>query len=56
MARGMKIRMEVIREWVGPRCSKPGINRSMSGITEIRKRRGRFTFTLRSLDVAFPDM
>ena len=46
--------MEMIREWVGPLCSRPGISRSMSGMMEARKRRGMFTFTLRSLLVAFP--
>ena len=44
----------MIREWVGPLCCKPGISRSMSGMMEARKSRGRFTFTLRNLDVAFP--
>lgn len=44
----------MIREWVGPRCSRPGIKRSMSGMIDATKRRGRFMFTLRSLDVAFP--
>ena len=50
----MKTRMETIREWVGPLCCKPGISRSMSGMMEARKSRGMFTFTLRSLPVAFP--
>ena len=51
---GRKSRGMTIREWVGPRCSKPGINRSMSGMTEAKNNRGMFTFTFRSLDVAFP--
>jgi len=50
----MKIRVEMIRECVGPLCCKPGISRSMSGMMEARKSRGMFTFTLRSLLVAFP--
>ena len=50
----MKISMEMMSEWVGPRCSKAGISRSMSGMMEARKRRGMFTFRLRSLSVAFP--
>ena len=45
----------MIREWVGPRCSRPGINRSMSGMMDATNRSGRFMFVLRSLDVAFPD-
>lgn len=45
----------MIKEWVGPRCSKPGISRSRSGMMEATNRRGRFRFTLRNLDVAFPD-
>lgn len=54
MTRGMKIRMEMVMEWVGPRCCRPGISRSMSGITEARKSREMFGFMSRSLPVAFP--
>jgi len=46
----------MIIECVGPRCCKPGISRSTSGITEARNSRGMFTFTFRTLDVALPDM
>jgi len=42
------------REWVGPRCCRAGINRSMSGRVETTKSRGMLTLTFRSLDVAFP--
>jgi len=42
-----------IKEWVNPRCSRPGINRSMSGMTEARNNKGMFTLTFRSLDVTF---
>jgi len=45
-----------IREWVNPRCSSPGINRSMSGMMEATNNRGMFKLTFRSLDVAFPVM
>ncbi len=51
---GRKSRETTIREWVGPRCSRPGINRSMSEMTEATNNRGMFTLTFRSLDVAFP--
>jgi len=47
--------MKMISEWVGPRCSRPSINRSASDMTEATNSRGMFTFTLRSLDVALPD-
>jgi len=43
----------MIIECVGPRCCRPGINRSASGITEARNNRGMFTF--RILDVSLPD-
>lgn len=42
-------------EWVGPRCGRMGMNRSTSDMTEATKSKGTFTFTLRSLDAAFPD-
>jgi len=45
-----------IMEWINPRCSSPGINRSMSGKTETTNNRGMFKLTFRSLDVAFPVM
>jgi len=44
-----------MREWEGPRCSRPGINRSMSGITEATNSRGMFTPTLKNLDAVLPD-
>jgi len=53
---GKKRRKRKIREWVNPRCSRPSINRSMSGMTEATNNRGMFKFTFRSLDVAFPVM
>ncbi len=46
----------MIREWVGPRCSRLGINRSMSDMTEATNNRGMFTFMFRILDVALPVM
>lgn len=45
----------MIRECVGPRCSKPGISRSMSGMMENANNKGTFTLTFRRLDDAFPD-
>jgi len=56
MKMGKKIMEMTIREWVGPRRSRPGINRSMSDMTEAKNRRGTFTSIFRSLDVAFPFM
>jgi len=53
---GKERRERKIREWVNPRCSNPGINRSMSDITEATNNRGMFTLTFRSLDVALPVM
>jgi len=46
---------KTIGEWVGPRCSKLGISRSMSGRVEARNRRGMFAFTFRSFDEIFPE-
>lgn len=54
MKMGTKMRMEMISEWVGPRCSKPGISRSMSGKMEAKKRRGMLSSRLRILLEAFP--
>jgi len=51
---GKERRERKIREWVNPRCSSPGISRSMSGMTEATNNRGMFKLTFRSLDVAFP--
>jgi len=42
-------------ECVGPRCSKPGMSRSMSGKRETKNRRGTFTSAFRSLDDVFPN-
>ena len=53
---GMKSKEMAMREWVGPRCFRPGINRSMSGMIEATNNRGMFTFMFRSLDVALPVM
>ncbi len=53
---GRKSRERRIAEWVGPLCSRPGIKRSMSGMTEATNSRGMLTLTFRSLDVAFPVM
>ena len=44
----------MIGEWVGPRCSRPGITRSMSDMTDASNSNGTFTFIFISLDVAFP--
>lgn len=52
----MKSREMMTREWVGPRCSRPGINRSMSDMTEATNNRGILTLTFTSLDVIFPVM
>ena len=43
-----------IREWVGPRCSMPGIRKSMSEIMEATSSKGIFMLTFRSLEVPFP--
>jgi len=48
------MRQKSITECRGPRCSKPGINASMSGIMEARNNNGRLMSTLRDLDAAFP--
>ena len=50
----MKIRKSMVKEWVGPRCFKLGIKRSTSDMIEAKNSRGRFTFTSKSLDDAFP--
>ena len=46
--RGMKAMDAVMREWVGPRCSKAGIKpwmkMSMSGITDRVRTSGMFRF------------
>jgi len=52
---GKKRKQKRMREWEGPRCSRPGINRSMSGITEATNSRGIFTLTLKILDAVLPD-
>jgi len=52
---GRKSRQKTITECSGPRCSRPGINRSMSGSTETRNNRGMFTFSFRIFDAALPD-
>ncbi len=51
--RRMKI---IISECVGPRCSKPEIRRSMSGIMETKRRITILDFTFRSRSVIFPVM
>ena len=51
---GKERRERKMMEWVIPRCSSPGINRSMSGMMEATNNRGMFKLTFRSLDVAFP--
>ena len=56
MKMGRKSRDMMIREWVGPRCSRPGINRSMSEMMEATNNSGMFTLTFRSLDVVLPVM
>ena len=43
----------MISECIGPRCCRPAINRSASGIMAAVNNRGMFTF--RILDVALPD-
>jgi len=52
---GRKSRQKTITECIGPRCSRPGINRSMSGSTEARNNKGMFIFAPRILDAVFPD-
>ena len=52
---GRKSRQKTITECIGPRCSRPGISRSMSGSTEARNNKGMFIFTSRILDAVFPD-
>jgi len=55
MRAGRSNTQKTIEEWVGPRCSKLGINMSMSGKVEARNRRGMFAFTFRSFDEVLPD-
>ncbi len=50
----MKRIRKVIREWVGPRCSKPGISISMSDITEAKRRREILVLTFRYLLTPLP--
>ena len=54
MNAGIRRRVRMIIECVGPLCSRPGISMSMSGITEATSSRGMFMSRFRSLDVAFP--
>jgi len=51
---GMKSRQKTITECIGPRCSRPGTSRSMSGSTDMRNIKGMFMFTFRILDAVFP--
>jgi hypothetical protein len=51
---GRKSREMISREWVGPRCSRMGTNKSMSDMLETTNNKGMFTLTFRSLDVALP--
>ena len=51
---GIRRKVRMIIECVGPLCSRPGISMSMSEITEATSRRGIFMSRFRSLDVAFP--
>ena len=53
---GKAIARNKMMEWVGPRCSRPGINRSMSAMMEATNSKGMFALTFRSLEVAFPLM
>ena len=46
----------VIIEWVGPRWIRKTKSRSTSGRIEVASRSGKFSFTLASFDVAFPNM
>ena len=54
MARGRNTRMAMIIEWVGPRCLRTGINRSISGMIETKNSRGIFTLESRRRPAAFP--
>jgi len=54
MKTGRKKRERKIREWVNPRCSRPGINRSMSGMIEATNNRGRLMLTFRNFAEALP--
>ncbi len=54
MKTGMKKRDATIMEWVGPRCSRPGIIRSMSGIMEQKSMSGMFILTFESFDENLP--
>lgn len=51
---GRKRRQKSRAECRGPRCTRPGISRSMSGRTDAKNSRGRLRFTLSDLDVSFP--
>lgn len=53
---GMKNRDATIMEWVGPRCSRPGIIRSMSGIMEQKSMSGMFMSVFVSFDENLPAM
>ncbi len=46
----------MISEWVGPRCCRLGISKSMSDMMEAANNKGMFTFAFRSLEVTFPVM
>lgn len=54
MRAGIRKRVRRIIECVGPRCSSPGIRKSMSAITEAARSIGIFASKFRSLDAAFP--
>jgi len=51
---GKKRRQKSSIECRGPRCTKPGINISMSGKTDAKNSKGRLTLTPSFLDVNFP--
>ncbi len=50
----MEAKKSSMIEWVGPRCSIPGIRRSMSGMMEATNSEGMFMSTLKILDEVFP--
>lgn len=55
MRKGADASVRIIMEWVMLRCLRPGISRSMSGIMERRKVRGRFMRVLSGFWRVFAD-
>lgn len=54
MRSGPNVMRATTRLWVGPRCCRPGMMKSMSGSRDRAKSRGMLTFSLVALLVDFP--